>query len=336
MSSAIKQTFPLGTPPWPTADPFLFCVHHNDHFPPGNDDLGPKASLVGRNIGSDFSGKDGWSMYHGSTVPGFPQHPHRGFETITVMRTGYLDHSDSTGARARFGPGDVQWMTAGNGVVHSEMMPLLNRDGPNPTEFFQIWLNLPREDKKADPYFTMLWDDTVPAIETHDGGKATVRVVAGAIDGHQPPSPPPNSWASRSESDIAVWTGAMERGARFELPTGQAESNRVLYAFRGDLVVDGTTVEAGHGVVLDPAQSVVLEAPSGADWLVLQGRPIGEPVVQHGPFVMNTPGEIKQAFLDYQRTQFGGWPFDTAMPVHGRDAGRFAVHTDGREERPEG
>lgn len=334
MSNAIRQTFQLGTPPWPTADPFLFCVHHNDRFPAGDENLAPKASLVGRNIGSDFSGKDGWSMYHGSTVPGFPQHPHRGFETITVMRTGFLDHSDSTGAKARFGEGDVQWMTAGNGVVHAEMMPLLNQDSENPTEFFQIWLNLPREDKKADPYFTMFWDESVPVLEIDDGGKAVIRVIAGGFDDIDTPAPPPNSWASRDESDIAIWTGQMEGGAKWTLPTGHAESNRVLYAYRGDLVVDGQAIAAGHGVVLDPTASVTIEAKSEADWLILQGRPIGEPVVQHGPFVMNTPGEIKQAFLDYQRTQFGGWPFDTAMPVHGREAGRFAVHTDGREERP--
>lgn len=334
MSNNVKQVFELGTPPWSTADPFLFCVHHNDRFPAGNDQMGPNASLVGRNIGSDFSGKDGWSMYHGSTVPGFPQHPHRGFETITVMRTGLLDHSDSTGAKARFGDGDVQWMTAGNGVVHSEMMPLLNQDGPNHTEFFQIWLNLPREDKKADPYFTMFWDDDVPVLTSGDGGKTEIRVIAGKLGDNPPPKPPPNSWASRDESDIAVWTAKMEGGAKWTMPAAHAESNRVLYAFNGDIAVDGVDVTAGHGVVLKPDAEVMIEAKGAVDWLLLQGRPIGEPVVQHGPFVMNTPGEIKQAFLDYQRTQFGGWPFDTAMPVHGRDAGRFAIHTDGREERP--
>jgi quercetin 2,3-dioxygenase len=91
----------------------------------------------------DFSGRDGWSMYHGSLVPGFPQHPHRGFETISFMRKGFMDHSDSLGAAARFGRGDVQWMTAGSGIVHAEMFPLLNRDAHNETELFQIWINLP-------------------------------------------------------------------------------------------------------------------------------------------------------------------------------------------------
>ncbi|HTH07632.1 MAG TPA: pirin family protein, partial [Ilumatobacteraceae bacterium] len=139
--SAVLETFPLGFQ-WPTADPFLFCVHHVDRYPSGNPSLGPAASLAGRTLGQDFDGIDGWRMYHGQVVPGFPAHPHRGFETVTYVRSGLIDHSDSLGAAARFGRGDVQWLTAGAGVVHSEMFPLLDRDGPNTLELFQIWLNL--------------------------------------------------------------------------------------------------------------------------------------------------------------------------------------------------
>ncbi|MEQ9325617.1 MAG: pirin family protein, partial [Polyangiaceae bacterium] len=149
----VSDPLPLGFP-WVAADPFLFCVHHLDEYPRGNDEMGPEASLAGRKLGMDFDVKDGWRMYHGQVVPGFPAHPHRGFETITIARQGYIDHSDSLGATARFGHGDVQWMTAGNGVVHSEMFPLVHRDRDNPTELFQIWLNLPKKDKLVDPYFT--------------------------------------------------------------------------------------------------------------------------------------------------------------------------------------
>ena len=155
MTSPVISTRPLGFP-WVTADPFLFCVHHNDAYPEGNDRLGPRASLAGRDIGQDFSGKDGWSMYHGDVVPGFPQHPHRGFETVTLVRRGYIDHSDSLGATARFGRGDAQWLTAGGGIVHCEMFPLLEEAKPNPVELFQIWLNLPGEDKLVAPHFAML------------------------------------------------------------------------------------------------------------------------------------------------------------------------------------
>src|SRR5213592_4324682 len=161
MTDNVLSVKPLGLP-WETSDPFLFCMYHNDAYPAGNERLGPAASLAGRQIGQDFEGKDGWRMYHGSLVPGFPQHPHRGFETVTIMRHGFIDHSDSLGATARFGPGDVQWLTAGKGIVHSEMFPLLRSDGPNPQELFQIWLNLPSEDKFVEPHFGMLWDQAIP------------------------------------------------------------------------------------------------------------------------------------------------------------------------------
>ena len=162
MTDFVLQTVALG-PQWPTIDPFLFCAHHDDAYPAGNDRHGSgRGRSTGRQIGSDFDGIDGWNMYHGQVVPGFPQHPHRGFETVTFVRQGQIDHSDSLGATARFGRGDVQWLTAGKGIVHSEMFPLLDEEGPNPLELFQIWLNLPAADKMADPYFTMLWHDDIP------------------------------------------------------------------------------------------------------------------------------------------------------------------------------
>ncbi|MES2621161.1 MAG: pirin family protein, partial [Bacteroidota bacterium] len=113
---------------WETLDPFLFCVHHEDNFPKGNEVMGPATSMSGRSMGDDFIIKDGFRMYHGKIVPGFPGHPHRGFETITVVRKGFVDHADSMGASGRYGNGDVQWMTAGKGVQHSEMFPLIHKD----------------------------------------------------------------------------------------------------------------------------------------------------------------------------------------------------------------
>src|SRR5689334_15515851 len=172
-NDVVKKVRPLGFP-WETVDPFLFCVHHDDAYPAGNERLGPAASLTGRDLGQDFAGADGWRMYHGTEVPGFPAHPHRGFETVTIVRRGLIDHSDSLGAAARFGGGDVQWLTAGRGVVHSEMFPLLSRDGPNPLELFQIWLNLPRADKLVESHFSMMWASSIPVHATRDAaGRAT-------------------------------------------------------------------------------------------------------------------------------------------------------------------
>jgi redox-sensitive bicupin YhaK (pirin superfamily) len=335
VADPVLQTVPLGFQ-WATIDPFLFCVHHLDKYPEANEHMGPAASLEARDIGMDFAGADGWRMYHGSTVPGFPQHPHRGFETVTFVRQGYVDHSDSLGATARFGRGDVQWLTAGEGIVHCEMFPLLDRTGPNPCELFQIWLNLPASDKMVKPYFTMLWGESLPRHRATDeyGRNTEVTVVAGTLAGLTPPSPPPNSWAARDDADVAIWHIVSEQKASWSIPPARNDGTvRMLYVFEGSLHIGDHHLEASAGVVLRTDEQVeVIAGPYGAEALVLQGRPIGEPVAAFGPFVMNTHQEIEQAFTDYRRTGFGGWPWPTDDPVHPRKAGRFARHADGRVE----
>ena len=216
MADSVLETAPLGAQ-WPMIDPFLFCAHHDDAYPPGNEVAGPAVSLEGRDLGMDFEGIDGWRMYHGRDVPGFPNHPHRGFETVTYVRKGLIDHSDSLGAAARFGRGDVQWLTAGGGIVHSEMFPLLDAERPNPLELFQIWLNLPAEDKLVEPHFSMLWDGDIPRLRD-DGVEVTV--IAGELAGLTPPPPPPHSWASRPEADVAIWHIVLQPGARWTVPEG--------------------------------------------------------------------------------------------------------------------
>jgi hypothetical protein len=336
----VLETVPLTGSPWPTVDPFLFCVHHADAYPKGNGSFGPDASLAGRELGADFAGVDGWRMYHGLEVPGFPQHPHRGFETVTYVRRGVIDHSDSLGAAARFGAGDVQWLTAGRGIVHSEMFPLLDDDGPNPAELFQIWLNLPAASKLANPHFSMLWARDLPIVAVHDdtGATATVTVIAGAYGDHAPPPPPPDSWASRADADVAVWHVDLDPGAVATLPAarGGDTTARVLYVYEGEVSITPTTVVAPTAAVVRASVDAPLTAgTSGAKVLVLQGRPIAEPVAQYGPFVMNSQEEVAQAFADYRATEFGGWPWPSDDPVHGpAHRGRFARHADGREDAP--
>jgi redox-sensitive bicupin YhaK (pirin superfamily) len=333
MDDPVLEVAPLGFQ-WVTVDPFLFCVHHVDHYPAGNDRLGPDASLAGREIGQDFAGVDGWRMYHGTTVPGFPQHPHRGFETVTYVRRGFIDHSDSLGATARFGRGDVQWLTAGRGIVHCEMFPLLERDEPNPVELFQIWLNLPAADKMVEPYFTMLWNEDLPRhVVTDAEGRATeVTVIAGELAGLRPPPPPPDSWASRADADLAIWHIVMAPGAQWSLPAAASpETGRVLYLFEGGARIGAHDLDAPTGARLRVENDVAISAgPNGVEALVLQGRPIGEPVAQYGPFVMNDEAGIQQAFADYRATEFGGWPWPVDDPVHARDAGRFARDPEGQ------
>ena len=188
-----------------------------------------------------------------------------------ALTGGLIDHSDSLGATARFGRGDVQWLTA----------------APNPLELFQIWLNLPAASKMAPPRFAMFWSQDVAHVTFAD--------------------------SQGRETEVAVISG------RF----GGAQRRR-----RGNL-------DDPHGTrrALDAAVELVNGTEAG-EFLLLQGRPIGEPVVQYGPFVMNTQAEIAQTFSDYRQTQFGGWPWADSAPTHGRDPARFARHPGGVEERP--
>lgn len=331
----ITNIRPLGFT-WETMDPFLFCVHHLDNYPAGNESLGPAATLEGRNLGQDFTLKDGWRMYHGETIPGFPAHPHRGFETITVVLKGFVDHSDSHGASGRYGNGDVQWMTAGAGLQHAEMFPLLNRKGDNHLELFQIWLNLPAERKFCKPFYKMLWAEDIPVHKKMDSkGKTTeITVISGGIGNISAPAPAPDSWAADPDNELGIWLIKMDAGASWTIPPSSFEVNRSLYFYRGrNINIAGINVLQYNSAELLAEQPVVLE--NGKDdsfLLLLQGKPINEQVVQHGPFVMNSYEEIQQAFNDYRRTQFGGWPWPRYDNVHPHQKRRFAKYADGREE----
>lgn len=337
-NKVILNIKPLGFM-WPVRDPFVFCVHHLDNYPSGNKDMGPAASLTGRFLGQDFTLKNGWRMYHGETVPGFPAHPHRGFETVTIVLEGYVDHSDSHGAAGRYGMGDVQWMTAGAGLQHSEMFPLIHQDRGNPLELFQIWLNLPRKDKFVKPHFKMLWAESIPWVKLNDaqGLAVSVRVFAGRMGDVSAPAPAPDSWAANPDNGVNIWTIRMAAGAQWKLPASPPEVDRSLYFYRGSgMRVAGMDIHSGQAIELLADQEVILEAAGGdANLLLLEALPINEPVVQHGPFVMNEPEEIRQAIDDFRRTGFGGWPWDRADHVHPREQGRFARYANGKTEKPD-
>jgi redox-sensitive bicupin YhaK (pirin superfamily) len=334
-NSAILKIRDLGFQ-WETNNPFLFCVHHDDKYPMGNEEMGPEASLEGRRLGNDFVLKDGWRMYHGQKIPGFPVHPHRGFETVTIVLNGVVDHSDSMGASGRYGYGDVQWMTAGAGMQHAEMFPLLHEDKGNPLELFQIWLNLPAVDKFVKPYYKMLWKEDIPELHVHDdqGKTIDITIIAGSINGLKAVPPAPDSWAAEAENDVAIWLIRMEAGSSWDLPAASEDTTRALYFYNGsEITLSGEEISSYKAIDLEASRAVALK--NGRDesrLLLLQGRPINEPVVQYGPFVMNTREEIQQAFEDYRKTQFGGWPWSRPDQVHDRGMGRFARFADGEEE----
>ncbi|SIR15204.1 pirin family protein [Maribacter ulvicola] len=327
MSNEIKQIFQLSFP-WQTQDPFLFCVYHLDHYPKGNGELGPLDSLEGRNLGNDFQIKNGYRMYHGTTVPGFPAHPHRGFETITVANKGFCDHSDSLGAAGRFGEGDVQWMTAGSGVQHAEMFPLIHTDKENTLELFQIWLNLPSKSKFVDPHFKMLWHEDIPILKLK---QSSVKIIAGSFNDQQAIAPAPDSWAAAEDNNVAVWNIKIAPKGAITLPKANEGTTRTIYFYDGNTIeVLGKSISLNHGIEVEATSEIVIKAiDKAASILVLQGKPINEPVAKYGPFVMNNDQELQNAMNEFRTTQFGGWPWRHPDHVHEINQGRFAKYPDG-------
>ncbi|WP_320130627.1 pirin family protein [uncultured Sphaerochaeta sp.] len=317
---------------WSTESPYLFVAHHQDHYPAGNDQLGPKVSLQGRLMGQDFSGKDGFSMYHGEVVPGFPMHPHRGFETVTVVTQGLVDHFDSKGSCGRYGNGDVQWLTTGKGCQHAEMFPLVHKDRDNPLELFQIWLNLPSKDKMVEPHYKMLWAEDIPKVNFEGG---SVDVIAGSFSDTLSLDPSPDSYAMDRAHQVGIFLIKLEAKGTVVLPKRTEKTKRNLYFFQGTdtLSIDGEKVESSHRVKLAGDEEILLENGNAQSFLlILEGEPIDEPVEQYGPFVMNSESEIQKAFEDYQETEFGGWPWERPDQVNAGTQGRFARYADGRVE----
>ncbi len=331
MSNVINSIKPLGFP-WVTQDPFLFCVFHEDAFPKGDGQLAPAASLEGRNMGQDFVYKDGWNMYHGAKLPGFPAHPHRGFETVTLVNQGWVDHADSLGGEGRYADGDVQWMTAGKGLQHSEMFPLMYEDKKNPLELFQIWLNLPSKNKLVEPHYKMLWSEAVPQL--HEPG-VEVKIIAGKLGDQSALSPPPDSWAADDNNQVAILKIELAANRQWTLPACDAGINRSLYFFKGkQLNVAGEVIKNTCAIELSHQSIILKSGDQPISLLLLQGRPINEPIAQMGPFVMNTDEELKQAVRDYQQDQFGGWPWSSKEPNHGAYVGRYARYLDSKDETP--
>lgn len=329
---------------WDTLDPFIFTAYHRDVFPPADGPTPGTLSsqhLVGRNIGSDFVLRNNFRMYHGERgVPGFPAHPHYGFETITVITEGLCDHHDSLGATARFGGGgsDTQWVTTAAGMQHAEMFPLVHKDKPNPLELFQIWINLPSASKRKQPYFTMLWSEKNPVIEL---ANAKITVIADAAHEFLPPGqsaqpPPPDSWAANADSRVALLLIDLEAGGKYELPATLPGVNRKIFFFSGTAPIDvaSETLAPNQCAELDGTVATTLSAVATSRLMLMQGRPIGEPVVHRGPFVANSQQELLEVFQRFSRTQFGGWPWPRSDPSHALKESRFARHPDGRIERP--
>jgi len=231
---------------------------------------------------------------------GVGEHPHRGFETVTIVYSGEVEHRDSTGAGGRIGPGDVQWMTAGSGILHDEFHSEAFTRSGGTLEMVQLWVNLPSERKMTAPGYQTLLDADIPSVPLPEGA-GLVRVIAGEFDGRKGPAV--------THTPMHVWDLRLERNGtvRLELPEGW---NSMLVVLHGTVQVnDSEIAREGQLVTLGPqGESVLLEANNEATVLVLSGEPIDEPVVGHGPFVMNTSEEIRQALRDFSSGKFGRIP----------------------------
>jgi redox-sensitive bicupin YhaK (pirin superfamily) len=226
-------------------------------------------------------------------IGGFPDHPHRGFETITYMISGRMRHRDSAGHEGLLQNGGVQWMTAGRGVVHSELPE--QEDGR--MEGFQLWLNLPAKDKMNAPWYRDIQSDEIPEFTTDDG--VTVRVIAGATHGV-------DGAVQREGTEPLYLDLHFEAGSRFA-QTLPASHNAFVYVYRGELRVGDEAVPSQRMAILrngDESDGVVLQADGPARALLIAGRPLNESIVQYGPFVMNTKEEIIQAVQDFQAGKF--------------------------------
>jgi len=232
-----------------------------------------------------------------SWIAGFPEHPHRGFETVTIVYQGEVAHRDSTGAGGRIGPGDVQWMTAASGILHEEFhTPEFTKTGGT-LEMVQLWVNLPAQDKLEKPGYQTLLDRDIPSVGLPDDA-GRVRVIAGEFDGRRGPA--------RTFTPIDVWDVQLNQGktAQFSVPEGHTLALVVLH---GTVKVNGKAVaHDAQMVLLDRAgRDVSIEAQSDATLVLLGGEPIDEPIVGYGPFVMNTQAEIRQAVEDFNSGRFG-------------------------------
>ena len=223
-------------------------------------------------------------------IAGFPDHPHRGFETVTYMIQGRMRHKDSSGAEGLLRPGGVQWMTAGRGIIHSEMPEQTNGEMSG----FQLWVNLPAAEKMCMPCYQDFEPDDVPLVKPTDG--VEVRVIAGEVDGVLGPV---NGIATEpTYLDVSLSPGETLSA---NLPLGHTA---FVYVFQGQAMISNDNVGLDHLAVLSDGEQVCMSSADGGRLILVAGRPIGEPVARYGPFVMNTTHEVRQAIQDYQQGNF--------------------------------
>ena len=328
------KVYPVEGARIPVQNPFILAAHHIDRYPEGNGEMAPISFPKDWEKGNDFSKTRGWKMYHGEYVPGFPAHPHRGFQTITYAKKGYIDHFDSQGNYGRYGEGDIQWMVAGKGMQHAEMFPLINEEKENPFEIVQIWLNLPAKMKMVEGSYEMHWHENLPVIplDDHNPTNNYLKVLAGHYNGNKAPQPSEVSYGHNPLHHLNIWEGELEKGKELIIPAFPEDAPVQLFVRSGKLAIDGNEISEQSLLIYTSDEVSHFEVIEEVDFMVFIGKEIKEEVFAYGPFVMTTREEVIQAYNDFERTEFGGWPWKESAPSIPNTEGRFSMNNHGQEK----
>lgn len=323
----------IATLHWDIEDPFLFASHHFDNYPKGNElQAPPREEVMRKDIGNDYCPVFGYRMYTGKVTPGFTHHPHWGYETITLVSRGYVDHFDNMGNQGRYGYGDMQWITAGSRYHHCEMYPLAHQDRENPQMVTQIMLNLPLSEKNTPVEVHTVWKENIPVCE---GNGYTVTLIAGEYGGLKADIPSKRSWAYNPSHHVRILKIDMQPGSVFALEKTPAKS-RNLYITEGPAKVNGRDYKAGTRLKLKPDFDIEVEmGDRESEVWVLEADPIGEKQVQWGPAVLGTDAEVRKANNEIREKEMEGWTWEYLNQKQPLGTERFYKSADGTEERPE-
>lgn len=319
---------------WDCEDPFFFAVHHRDNYPKGNEiQAPPQQELESRMAGNDYTKYLGYRMYKGKVTPGFPLHTHWGYETLTYVSEGYVDHYDSMGNQGRYGWGDLQWITASSRYGHCEMYPLAYNDRDNIQVVTQICINLPLKDKNRENQVRTVWENE---IRTVDGEGWKAFVLVGEFLGVQGVEPNALSWARDPAHRVRIVRIAMEPGSEIVLEPTEA-ATRSVYITEQKAFVEGKEIHELSRVKLrTDMPAAVKMGEKGSDIWLLEGNPIGESQRNYGPLMLGTDAEIRTALNVVRERQESDWPWDYVNKKQPLGTRRFFQSADGARSEPPG
>lgn len=318
---------------WDTEDPFVFASHHCDDYPKGNAQQAPPLEEIsGRNLGRDYKNINGFCMYHGKVVPGFPMHAHWGYETVTIPEIGFIDTFDTLGNNGRYGFGDVQWLSAGSKYQHCEMYPLAYDDRRNPNDITQIMIELPEKERGTQPDVKMMWKEDIPMV-IYNG--CSVKIIAGSFGGKTAIAPNDVSWAA-DQKHVRILKITMEPKASVTLDAFSPTANRNIYYLSGEsITIEEETYEYSYRLKLPADRDITITNGNAESELwVLEGEPMNQNSSRFGPVILGSDNEVRKALNEIRLNEFKEWPWDVIDKANPKGSDRFFKYADGREEHP--